>query len=135
MTVTGKTMAENLKDAPRLEAHQKIIADIKRPLRKSGHLVILRGNLAPEGSVAKVSGLKRTSITGPARNFNSEEECLDAILGKKIMEGDKITIDGEGGILNVDLSEAEIKKRLSLWKAPPLKYKGVLRKYAKVVSS
>ena len=96
MTVTGKTMAQNLKDAPKLTDHQKIIANIKTPLRKSGHLVIMRGNLAPEGSVAKVSGLKRTTITGPAKVFESEEECLDAILSKKIGAGDVLVIRYEG---------------------------------------
>src|SRR3989344_1275661 len=96
ITVTGKTMAENLKSAPKLDSTQKIIADLKNPLRKSGHLVILRGNLAPEGSVAKVSGLKRTSITGPAKIFESEEQCLDAILGKKIAAGDVLVIRYEG---------------------------------------
>ncbi|MBI4209905.1 MAG: dihydroxy-acid dehydratase [Candidatus Diapherotrites archaeon] len=206
MTVTGMTMAENLKGAPRLAAHQDIIADLKDPLRKSGHLVILRGNLAPEGSVAKVSGLKRASITGPARVFESEEACLDAILSKRIKvgdvlviryegprggpgmremlaptsalmgagfhdsvglvtdgrfsggthglvvghvcpeaqaggpiavvrDGDMITIDAEKQVIRLEASDAEISSRLEAWKAPPLKYIGVLRKYAKSVSS
>jgi len=96
ITVTGKTMAENLENAPKLREHQHVIANLKNPLAKSGHLVILRGNLAPQGSVAKVSGLKKTSITGPAKVFESEEECLDAILARKIIAGDVIVIRYEG---------------------------------------
>ncbi len=96
ITVTGKTMAENLKGAPKLAEHQKIIADLKNPLRKTGHIIILKGNLAPEGAVAKVSGLKKTSITGPAKVFESEEQCLDAILSKKVNAGDVLVIRYEG---------------------------------------
>ncbi len=204
-TVTGKTLAENYENFERLNDHEEIIRGIKNPLRKTGHIVVLRGNLAEDGAVAKVSGLKRTSITGPARIFESEEECLDAILAKKInvgdvlvirnegprggpgmremlaptsalmgtgftdnvglitdgrfsggthgmvvghvcpeaqvggligllKEGDMITIDAGKKLLHADLSEAEIKKRKALWKPKPMKYVGVLRKYAKVVS-
>ena len=207
MTVTGKTLAENLKDVKPLEAHQHIIRDLKNPLKPTGPLVILRGNLAPEGAVAKVSGLKLTSITGPAKVFDSEEKALEAILDGKIKkgdviviryegpkggpgmremlaptsalvgkglgpevglitdgrfsggthglvvghvcpeaqvggpiaiikEGDRITIDAAKQLLQLELPEAEIQKRLRQWKAPPLRYKkGVLYKYAKSVSS
>ena len=96
MTVTGKTLAENLKGVKNLEAHQDIVRDIKNPLKSTGHLVILKGNLAPNGAVAKVSGLKSTSITGPAKVFDSEEEALSAILGNKINKGDVIAIRYEG---------------------------------------
>ena len=206
LTVTGKTVAENLKNAPKLKEHQDVIKSLSNPLRKTGHIVILKGNLAPEGAVAKVSGMKKTSITGPAKIFNSEEECLDAILAKKIKEGDviviryegpkggpgmremlaptsalvgeglgekvglitdgrfsggthglmvghvcpeaqsggpiailkegdKITIDAEKQELSVKLGAKEINERLKKWKAPKLKYKGVLRKYARHVLS
>ena len=206
ITVTGKTTHENYKNAPKLRDHHKIIRSLVNPLRKTGHIVVLRGNLAPKGAVAKISGLKKTSITGPARIFDSEEECLDAILDGKIKEGnviviryegprggpgmremlaptsaimgrglgdkvgfitdgrfsggthgmvvghvcpeaqvggpiallrngDMITIDSEKKKLSVALSGTELKKRHKKWKAPPLKYKGVLRKYAKTVSS
>ena len=206
ITVTGKTIYENYKNAPKLRDHHRIIRSLENPLRKTGHIVVLRGNLAPNGAVAKVSGLKKTSITGPARIFDSEELCLDAILDGKIKErdviviryegprggpgmremlaptsaimgrglgdkvgfitdgrfsggthgmvvghvcpeaqvggpiallknGDMITIDSEKKKLSVALSSAELKKRHKKWKAPPLKYKGVLRKYAKTVAS
>ena len=206
MTVTGKSLAENLKDVPALAESQEIIAPLNKPLRSTGPLVILHGNLAPEGAVAKISGLKSTSITGPARVFDSEEECLDAILAKKIQagdvvviryegprggpgmremlaptsaiigeglgdsvglitdgrfsggthgmvvghvspeaqvggplafiaEGDVITIDADKQLLSVSLSDAELSKRKGAWTAPPIRYKGVLRKYSKQVSS
>ncbi len=191
---------------PPLKEGQEIIASIDKPLRKTGHLVILRGNLAPEGAVAKVSGLKRTSITGPARVFDSEEECLDAILSKKINpgdviviryegpkggpgmremlaptsalmgaglgdsvglitdgrfsggthglvvghvcpeaqvggpialveEGDMITIDASKKLIELDVSNEVLNERFSKWKPKPQKIKGVMRKYARLVSS
>lgn len=206
MTVTGRTLAENLRETPSLPETQDIIASFEEPLRTTGPLVILHGNLATGGAVAKISGLQRTSITGPARIFNSEEECLDAILACKIVdgdvvviryegpkggpgmremlaptsalcgqglgdtvglisdgrfsgathgmvvghvcpeaavggpialleEGDIITIDAESQLLQVALSDAVLAERLRRWKAPPLKYRGVLRKYARQVTS
>jgi len=97
LTCTGKTVAENLKDIPdQPSANQDVILPLDKPKSKEGHLVILKGNLAPEGAVAKVSGIKIHSLTGPARVFDSEEECLDAILDKKINEGDIVIIRYEG---------------------------------------
>ena len=97
MTVTGKTVSENLKDVPnQANASQKIILPIDNPLSSEGHLVILKGNISPEGSVAKVSGIKTRRIEGPARVFNSEEECLDAIINDQIIEGDIVVIRYEG---------------------------------------
>ena len=97
MTVTGQTIAENLKDVPsQVSSDQKVIRPIEKPLSPEGHLVILKGNLSPEGSVAKVSGIKTRRIEGPARVFNSEEECLDAIINDKIIAGDIIIIRYEG---------------------------------------
>ena len=208
MTVTGETVSENLKDVPNQANHsQKIILPIENPLSPEGHLVILKGNISPEGSVAKVSGIKTRRVEGPARVFDSEEECLDAIikdhiidgdivviryegpkggpgmremlaptsalvgkgLGDKvglitdgrfsggthglvvghvapeaqvggviglIQEGDKVVIDIENRVLDVILSDEEIKLRKEKWKPLAPKYKkGVLAKYAKLVSS
>ncbi|MFH1391688.1 MAG: dihydroxy-acid dehydratase [Candidatus Diapherotrites archaeon] len=204
MTVTGKTLKENYENFPGLTDHHEIVRSLENPLRKTGHLVIMKGNLSPNGCVAKVSGLKKTSIIGPARIFESEEECLDAILNKKIKEGeviviryegpkggpgmremlaptaalvgeglgdkvglitdgrfsggthglvvghvcpeaqaggligvlkegDMITINTDNKELSVDLSDEEIEKRMKNWKPKPMKYTGVLRKYAKTV--
>ena len=208
MTVTGETVSENLKEVSnQANPSQKIILPIENPLSPEGHLVILKGNISPEGSVAKVSGIKTRRIEGPARVFDSEEECLDAIikdqiidgdivviryegpkggpgmremlaptsalvgkgLGDKvglitdgrfsggthglvvghvapeaqvggviglIQEGDKIVIDIENRVLDVILSDEEIKLRKEKWKPLAPKYKkGVLAKYAKLVSS
>jgi dihydroxy-acid dehydratase len=97
MTVTGKTISENLKEVPsQANDNQKIILPIESPLSAEGHLVILKGNISPEGSVAKVSGIKTRRIEGPARVFNSEEECLDSIINDQIIEGDIVVIRYEG---------------------------------------
>jgi len=97
MTVTGKTISENLKDVPsQANDNQKIILPIENPLSPEGHLVILKGNISPEGSVAKVSGTKTRRIEGPARVFDSEEECLDAIIKDQIIDGDIVVIRYEG---------------------------------------
>ena len=207
LTVTGKTLAENLAESPSLAEGQKIVAPMDQPLYPSGPLVILRGNLAPEGAVCKIAGLKVTTHRGPAKVFNSEEETFDAIMHHKIthgdvvviryegpkggpgmremlavtaalvgqgygetvglitdgrfsggthgmvvghvapeaqvggpiaiiQEGDMITIDADHNLLSVDLSDAEIAKRLQQWQAPEPRYKkGVLAKYVKLVSS
>ena len=97
LTVTGKTVAENLKDVPdQPSANQNVILPIDRPKSIEGHLVVLKGNLCSEGAVAKVSGVKTRKISGPAKVFNSEEECLDAILEDQIKAGDVIIIRFEG---------------------------------------
>ncbi|HYL87366.1 MAG TPA: dihydroxy-acid dehydratase [Burkholderiales bacterium] len=97
MTITGKTLAEELKNVPsRPRSDQDVIRPIERPLHPQGHLAILRGNLATEGCVAKIAGLKSTSITGPARVFDSENECMKAIMAKRIKPGDVIVIRYEG---------------------------------------
>jgi dihydroxy-acid dehydratase len=97
MTITGRTMAQELEgvpDAPR--ADQDVIRPIDKPLYAQGHLAILRGNLSPEGCVAKITGLKNPAITGPARVFNSENEVMDAIMARKIKAGDVVVIRYEG---------------------------------------
>ena len=97
LTVTGKTIAENLKDVPdQSREDQDVILPLDRPKSAEGHLVILRGNLCPEGAVAKVLGVKTQNFSGPARTFNSEEECLDAILDDRVQEGDIVVIRFEG---------------------------------------
>jgi dihydroxy-acid dehydratase len=97
LTVSGQTIAEILENIPD-EPHpgQDVIHPWSQPVYSEGHLTILRGNLAAEGAVAKISGVKNTRITGPARVFDSEEDCLQAILSNKIVRGDVIVIRYEG---------------------------------------
>jgi len=208
LTITGKTVAENLKDIPDDPAkNQDIIRQWDNPLYPHGHLAILRGNLATEGCVAKITGLKNPVITGPARVFDSEEAALQAILGDKIKpgdvlviryegpkggpgmremlaptsaiigkglgdkvglitdgrfsggtwgmvvghvapeafaggaialvkEGDSITIDAHKLLLQLNVPDAELAKRRATWQPPNPRYtRGVLAKYAKLVSS
>ncbi len=95
VTITGKTIAETLAAVPsEPRAGQDVIHSWQKPIAPEGHLVILKGNLAPEGAVAKIS--KSEKITGPARVFDSEEECLAAILAKQIHPGDVIVVRYEG---------------------------------------
>ena len=101
MTITGKTMAEELaaiSDQPPAypSADQPVIRPWNNPMYAHGHLAILKGNLATEGCVAKITGLKKTNITGPARVFNSEPEVMDAIMAKHIKSGDVVVIRYEG---------------------------------------
>jgi dihydroxy-acid dehydratase len=97
MTITGKTVAENLKDVPdEPRKDQDVIRPWDNPMYAQGHLAILKGNLAPEGCVAKITGLKNPAITGPARVFESEPDCMDAILADKIKPGDVLVIRYEG---------------------------------------
>lgn len=98
-TVTGKTVAENLKDVPSVFAKaQKVVRPFEAPMYDRGHIVILRGNLAPEGAVAKVAGLKQRTITGPAKVFDGEELCFKAIQARSIVAGDVVVIRGEGPV-------------------------------------
>jgi len=97
MTIHGKTMAQMLKDVPaEPRKDQDVIRPWSQPIYKQGHLAILRGNLATEGCVAKITGLKNPAITGPARVFDSENDCMKAILAKRIKPGDVIVIRYEG---------------------------------------
>jgi len=97
VTITGKTVAENLKDVPdEPRRDQDVIRPWSNPMYAQGHLAILKGNLAPEGCVAKITGLKNPSITGPARVFDSEPKAMDAILADKIRPGDVVVIRYEG---------------------------------------
>ncbi len=208
LTITGQTIAEVLADIPEHPpANQEVIRQWDNPVYVEGHLAILKGNLASEGAVAKISGVKTPSITGPARVFESEEECLSAILDGKIQagdvvvvryegpkggpgmremlaptsaiigaglgdsvglitdgrfsggtygmvvghvapeaavggtialvnEGDSITIDARQRLLQLNVDEAELKQRRLQWQKRQPKYtRGVLGKYAKLVSS
>ncbi|HMK15111.1 MAG TPA: dihydroxy-acid dehydratase, partial [Burkholderiales bacterium] len=208
LTITGKTVAENLKDVPDSPAkNQDVIRQWDNPLYPHGHLAILKGNLATEGCVAKITGLKNPVITGPARVFESEEAALQAILGDKIKpgdvlviryegpkggpgmremlaptsaiigkglgdkvglitdgrfsggtwgmvvghvapeafvggtialikEGDSITIDAHKLLLQLNVSDTELAKRRATWQPPQPRYtRGVMAKYAKLVSS
>ena len=97
LTVTGKTVAENLRNVSGTPpAGQNVVLPFETPKYPQGHLAILSGNLATEGSVAKISGLKHTSITGPARVFDSEEACMAAIMSDHIRAGDVLVIRYEG---------------------------------------
>lgn len=97
ITISGETIAEVLADIPdEPAANQDVIRSWNNPMYAQGHLAILKGNLATEGAVAKITGVKKPTITGPARVFESEESCLDAILAGKIKAGDVIVIRYEG---------------------------------------
>ena len=208
LTISGQTIEEVLKDVPAIPPKtQDVIRSWDNPVYKEGHLAILKGNLATEGAVAKTTGLKNPKITGPARVFDSEEACIDAILGKKIkagdvviiryegpkggpgmremlsptsalvgeglgdsvglitdgrfsgvtrglvvghvapeaavggglalvQEGDSVTMDAHQLLLQVNISEDELERRRAAWQPPKPRYtRGVLAKYAKVVSS
>ena len=208
LTITGKTVADNLKDVPDNPAkNQDVIRQWDNPLYPHGHLAILKGNLATEGCVAKITGLKNPVITGPARVFESEEAALQAILGDKIKpgdvlviryegpkggpgmremlaptsaiigkglgdkvglitdgrfsggtwgmvvghvapeafvggaialikEGDSITIDAHKLLLQLNVTDTELAKRRATWQPPKPRYtRGVMAKYAKLVSS
>lgn len=208
LTITGKTVAELLADIPaEPRSDQDVIRPWDNPMYAQGHLAILKGNLATEGAVAKITGVKKPIITGPARVFESEESCLDAILAGKIQagdvlviryegpkggpgmremlaptsaiigaglgdsvglitdgrfsggtygmvvghvapeaavggaialveEGDSITIDASQRLLQLNVPDEELARRRANWQPLPPRYtKGVLAKYAKLVSS
>ena len=208
MTISGQTVAEVLADIPaEPRTDQDVIRPWNNPMYAQGHLAILKGNLATEGAVAKITGVKKPVITGPARVFESEESCLDAILAGKIKagdviiiryegpkggpgmremlaptsaiigaglgdsvglitdgrfsggtygmvvghvapeaavggnialvaEGDSITIDANARLLQINVSDQELATRRANWQPLPPRYtKGVLGKYAKLVSS
>ncbi len=207
LTVTGKTMAENLADVKPYPDGQDIIHALDNPIKKDSHLVVLYGNIATTGAVAKITGKEGLSFTGNARVFESEESALEAILDDTVVKddvivirhegpvggpgmremlsptgaimgkglgkdvalitdgrfsggshgfvvghvtpeaavggpiaiienGDKITIDAENRVLNLDIPQQEIDARLAKWKAPaPKETRGILAKYARLVSS
>lgn len=96
MTVTGKTLGENLESVPSLKEGQTIIQPVEKPIKKTGHIRILHGNLAPEGAVAKITGKEGLKFSGPAKCYDSEEDMLKALEDKKLGKGDVIIIRYEG---------------------------------------
>jgi dihydroxy-acid dehydratase len=96
LTVTGKTLAENLANVPGLTPGQEIVRSFNNPIKSTGHIQILKGNLAPEGAVAKITGKEGLTFTGPARVFDSEEDMLAALEEGQIQKGDVIVIRYEG---------------------------------------
>jgi dihydroxy-acid dehydratase len=99
LTCTGATLGENLKLVKSIYTHkQSVVRPLNDPMFASGHIVVLHGNLAPEGAVAKVAGLKARKLTGPARVFDGEEACFDAIQKRAIKPGDVVVIRGEGPV-------------------------------------
>ena len=96
LTVTGRTVSENLKDLPGLTTGQTVLHTLDNPIKKSGHIQILRGNLAPGGSVAKITGKEGLRFSGPARVFDGEEDMLHALEAQRIQKGDVVIIRYEG---------------------------------------
>lgn len=96
LTVTGKTMAENLAEVSGLPAGQKVIVDAKKPIKETGHLRILKGNISPKGAVAKITGKEGQRFSGPANVFDAEEDMLKALEDNKIKKGDVVVIRYEG---------------------------------------
>jgi dihydroxy-acid dehydratase len=96
MTVTGKTIAENLKNVPGLKSGQDVIVPLEKPIKPTGHICILKGTLAPDGAVAKITGKEGLKFSGPARVYNSEEDMLKGLEQGKIKKGDVIVIRYEG---------------------------------------
>jgi dihydroxy-acid dehydratase len=96
LTVTGRTVSENLRDVPGLTAGQTVLHALDNPIKKTGHIQILRGNLAPGGSVAKITGKEGLRFSGPARVFDGEEDMLHALEEQRIQKGDVVVIRYEG---------------------------------------
>jgi dihydroxy-acid dehydratase len=96
LTVTGKTLAENLAELPGLAEGQDVVGTFEDPIKATGHIQILRGNLAPDGAVAKLTGKEGLSFSGPARVYDSEEEMLAGVEGKEIQAGEVVVIRFEG---------------------------------------
>jgi dihydroxy-acid dehydratase len=96
MTVTGKTVRDNVKELPGLSPDQQIVRPVSEPLKRTGHIQILRGNLAPDGAVAKITGKEGLQFSGPAKVYDSEEDMLHALERKEIGKGDVIVIRYEG---------------------------------------
>jgi dihydroxy-acid dehydratase len=99
LTVTGRTLADNLKEVESIfKRKQDVVRPLERPMHPTGHLIILGGNLCPDGAVAKVAGLKIRNMTGPARVFEGEEACAEAIQKRSIKPGEVVVIRGEGPV-------------------------------------
>ena len=130
LTVTGRTLAEEA-SAAKETPNQEVVRKLNKPLKPTGGLVILKGNLAPEGCVVKVAGHNLQHFRGPARVFDNEEAAFAAVA-----DGDIIIFDIPKRALSVELSAAQLQKRLAAWKVPAPRYtNGVMAKYALLVSS
>ena len=105
ITCTGKTVAENLAEFADLTPGQKVIMPLENPKRADGPLIILYGNLAPDGAVAKVSGVKVRRHVGPAKVFDSEEAAIDAVLADEVMDGDVVVVRYVGPKGGLGMSE------------------------------
>ena len=95
LTVTGKTLAENYSSVD-FPTNQDVVRDVNHPISETGGVVGLKGNLAPQGAIVKIAGLKNTKFRGPARVFEREEDCLQAVLNRDFKEGDVLVIRNEG---------------------------------------
>jgi dihydroxy-acid dehydratase len=96
VTVTGKTIAENLRDLPEFKSGQDVVRSLQNPIKATGHLRILKGNLAPEGAVAKITGKEGLKFTGPAKCFDCEEDVIKAVEQSRIIKGDVVVVRYEG---------------------------------------
>jgi dihydroxy-acid dehydratase len=96
LTATGKTVAENLAEVPGLKAGQQIVHSVKEPIKPTGHIQILKGNLSPDGAVAKITGKEGLRFSGPAKVYDSEEDMLHSLERKEIQKGDVLVIRYEG---------------------------------------
>jgi dihydroxy-acid dehydratase len=96
LTITGKTLAENLAELPGLQQGQQVVHTVDNPIKSTGHIRILRGSLAPEGAVAKITGKEGLRFSGPAKVFDSEEDMLAALEAQQIVKGDVVVIRYEG---------------------------------------
>ena len=155
MTVTGKTLAENYADVT-FPAGQDVVRPIGNPISRTGGVVGLMGNLAPQGAIVKIAGLANLKFRGPARVFEREEECLQAVLARDYSEGDvlvirnegpkggpgmremlsttMIVIDAEAGTLDVELSDEVLAERKKAWAPHPHNYNaGTIWKYTQTV--
>src|SRR5205809_564106 len=135
LAVTGRTIGEEARQASETPG-QHVVRPLSNPIKPTGGLVILKGNVAPEGCVVKVAGHSMTLFRGPAKVFDREEDAFAAVKAGQIKAGDVIVFDVPDRTLNVELTQKEIKTRLSKWKPPVPRYTtGVMGKYARHVSS
>jgi dihydroxyacid dehydratase/phosphogluconate dehydratase len=127
LTVTGRTIAENLKNV-KWNPHQDVVRSADKPIIVTGGVVGLKGNIAPEGAIVKVAGMSNLKFTGPARCFDREEDAI------ALRDGDLIEIDAEIGALNVKLTDAELAERKTKWRPRATNHRsGALWKYAQQV--
>jgi dihydroxyacid dehydratase/phosphogluconate dehydratase len=133
LTVTGRTIAENLKSV-KWNPHQDVVRSADKPITVTGGVVGLKGNLAPEGAIVKVAGMSKLKSTGPAHRFDCEEDAFESVQKRTCRDGDIIEVDAVVGTLNVKLTGAELAERKTKWKLRATNHtSGVLWKYAQQV--